>query len=362
MGRSVHEHHVSLSKEQADELALLAVCDESGVDVETLRTALKRLEEICPPLAKRRARGEVKPAEMARLALDLPAVTNGMLGIKRLLPGANAAELCARQTSLFAKSGVDNAVAVVNALRAGLEGAGLDPSACDELIAAVPAVLVIDADDGGTIAGIVARAGALRDALPSANLAELCGKRPEFLVTKDRGEYRLTYESEPRVGHAAGMPVGEKRGDEKSAPGDGDGDGDPAARWPESWYVYRSARQMRERMPSDCDVDRLLTDFPNILAMDVPALFEDLRQVFPGKAPADVLRRNPSISFQVSSFPLVPFLPSLARPLSVYFVSRARFAFLDRLRRAHPRIAFSPVSRSSRRTRRTRGLCDREMK
>ena len=113
MGRSVHEHHVSLSKEQADELALLAVCDESGVDAETLRTALKRLEEICPPLAKRRARGEVKPAEMARLALDLPAVTSGMLGIKRLLPGADAAELCARQTSLFAKPGVDNAVDVV---------------------------------------------------------------------------------------------------------------------------------------------------------------------------------------------------------------------------------------------------------
>ena len=327
MGRSVHEHHVSLSKEQADELALLAVCDESGVDAETLRTALKRLEEICPPLAKRRARGEVKPAEMARLALDLPAVTSGMLGVKRLLPGADAAELCARQTSLFAKPGVDNAVDVVNTLRAGLEGAGLEPSACDELIAAVPAMLVIDAADGGTIAGIVARAGALRDALPTANLAKLCGKRPEFLVTKDRGEYRLTYESEPRVGHAAGMPVGKRRGDEKSAPGDGDGDGDGdrgrAARWPESWYVYRSARQMRERMPSDCDVDRLLTDFPNILAMDVPALFEDLKRVFPGEAPADVLRRNPSISFQVSSFPLAPFLP-FSRPSALGVFRRSR--------------------------------------
>ena len=327
MGRSVHEHHVSLSKEQADELALLAVCDESGVDVETLRTALKRLEEICPPLAKRRARGEVKPAEMARLALDLPAVTSGMLGVKRLLPGADAAELCARQTSLFAKPGVDNAVDVVNTLRAGLEGAGLKPSACDELIAAVPAMLVIDAADGGTIAGIVARAGALRDALPTANLAKLCGKRPEFLVTKDRGEYRLTYESEPRVGHAAGMPVGKRRGDEKSAPGDGGGDGDGdrgrGPRWPESWYVYRSARQMRERMPSDCDVDRLLTDFPNILAMDVPALFEDLKRVFPGEAPADVLRRNPSISFQVSSFPLAPFLP-FSRPSALGVLGRSR--------------------------------------
>ena len=254
MGRSVHEHHVSLSKEQADELALLAVCDESGVDAETLRTALKRLEEICPPLAKRRARGEVKPAEMARLALDLPAVTSGMLGVKRLLPGADAAELCARQTSLFAKPGVDNAVDVVNTLRAGLEGAGLKPSACDELIAAVPAMLVIDAADGERSPGSSPEP-ARRDALPTANLAKLCGKRPEFLVTKDRGEYRLTYESNLRVGHAAGMPVGKRRGDEKSAPGDGGGDGDgDRGRGPMAGVLVRV--QIREA-DAGADAERL---------------------------------------------------------------------------------------------------------
>ena len=45
--------------------------------------------------------------------------------------------------------------------------------------------------------------------------------------------------------------------------------------------------------------ERLLTDFPSILAMDVPALFEDLRRVFPDQDPGAVLRRNPSIAYQV---------------------------------------------------------------
>ena len=320
MGRSVHEHHVSLSKEQADELALLAVCDESGVDVETLRTALKRLEEICPPLAKRRARGEVKPAEMARLALDLPAVTISMLGIKRLLPGADAAELCARQTSLFAKPGVDNAASVVRALRAGLEDAGLDPSACDELIAAVPAVLVIDADDGGTIAGICARAGALRDALPSANLAELCGKRPEFLVTKDRGEYRLTYESEPRVGHAAGMPVGERRGDEKSAPGDGDGDGDgDRRRGPRRAMARVLVRVQIREADAGADAERLrrgqVTDrFPEHTRHGRPRAVRRLEAGVPGQGTRGCAAKKPEHILPGELFPF-GVVPSLLSPV-----------------------------------------------
>ena len=49
--------------------------------------------------------------------------------------------------------------------------------------------------------------------------------------------------------------------------------------WFERWHVAVSVGEVRARVPKDCDVDRLLTDFPNILAMDVPALFEDLRAV-----------------------------------------------------------------------------------
>jgi hypothetical protein len=69
-----------------DELTLGAVSDESGVDVDTLRASMRRLERLCPPLAARRSRGEVKAAEMARLALDLPAATAAMLRVKALLP------------------------------------------------------------------------------------------------------------------------------------------------------------------------------------------------------------------------------------------------------------------------------------
>jgi hypothetical protein len=38
---------------------------------------------------------------------------------------------------------------------------------------------------------------------------------------------------------------------------------------------------------------------PHPRVMDVPALFEDLQRVFPDKDPGDVLRRNPSIAYQV---------------------------------------------------------------
>ena len=87
--------------------------------------------------------------------------------------------------------------------------------------------------------------------------------------------------------------------------GDGDGDGFVPGEWrADGWHVADSAREMRRRVAADCDVDRLLTDFPNILAMDVPALFEDLRRVFPDKDPGDVLRRDPRIATRVRDDPI----------------------------------------------------------
>ena len=112
MGRSVHEHHVGLSREQEDELALGAVADEAGVSLESLRSNLERLERLCPPLAARRERGEVKPARLARLALDLDAVASSMMRLKVLLPNADVAEMCARKPALLGAEAVDRAEAV----------------------------------------------------------------------------------------------------------------------------------------------------------------------------------------------------------------------------------------------------------
>ena len=73
--------------------------------------------------------------------------------------------------------------------------------------------------------------------------------------------------------------------------------------WLSTWHIATSGSDMRNRMPKECDVDRMLTDFPNILAMDVPALFEDLSRVYPTQNSGDVLRRDPRIAYQVRTRP-----------------------------------------------------------
>ena len=117
MGRSVHEHHVGLSREQEDELALGAVADEAGVSLESLRANLRRLERLCPPLVARRERSEVQPARLARLALDLDAVASCMMRLKLLLPNADVAEMCARKPALLEAGAVDRAEAVAAIVR-----------------------------------------------------------------------------------------------------------------------------------------------------------------------------------------------------------------------------------------------------
>ena len=301
MGRSVHEHHVTLTKEQQDELALGAVADASGVPLDDLRANLARLERLCPPLARRRARGEIKPAELARLALDLNAVAAAILRVKRILPDADAAEICAARPALFRPEGCDRARNAADAFRDAFDPDASRRADADAILAAVPEILIFATDE--EVRDAARRAETIRELLPAANVAKLCGARPEFLTTPDAGA------SLARGGHAAGLEVG--RSYEPGVPkrrrdgdGDGDGDGFVPGKWrADGWHVADSAREMRRRMAVDCDVDRLLTDFPNILAMDVPALFEDLRRVFPDKEPGDVLRRDPRIATRVRDEP-----------------------------------------------------------
>ena len=292
MGRSVHEHHVTLTKEQQDELALGSVADASGVPLDNLRANLARLERLCPPLARRRARGEIKPTELARLALDLDAVATAMLRVKRLLPDADAAEMCAARPALFRP---EDATAPKT-----------PPTRFD-----APSIPTLDVARTRTPSSprsprflpsprtrmCATRRGARR---PSANSSprptspNCAAEDPSFSPPPTRARPLA------RGGHAAGLEVGRGYGD-----GDGDGDGFVPGEWrADGWHVADSAREMRRRVAADCDVDRLLTDFPNILAMDVPALFEDLRRVFPDKDPGDVLRRDPRIATRVRDDPI----------------------------------------------------------
>ena len=420
MGRSVHEHHVGLSREQEDELALGAVADEAGVSLESLRSNLERLERLCPPLVARRERGEVKPARLARLALDLDAVASCMMRLKLLLPNADVAEMCARKPALLEAGAVDRAEAVAAIVRTEYplrfvsDVAGDDKDVFDDrealekqketkattddankkanaLLASVPDILLEPSDEA--VREMVTRARALRFLLPRADVARIAEKKPSFVLTRDAGR------AASRGGHAAGLETGRsyeegvpkqdkkntKKKKKKSLPNDSDDERSVSesggvaneketdasssnarrGSWFERWHVAVSAREVRARMPEDCDVDRLLTDHPNILAMDVPALFEDLRTVFPTRDPADVLRANPKIAYQVRR-------RSATRPTRFFFffffarlfflnTRKKRLPSLKAFRDAHQtRFAFCSSRhrpRSWRRTRRPRGLC-----
>ena len=328
MGRSVHERHVPLSLEQEDTLALTAVADESGVDMQSLRSNLSRLEQLCPPLVTRRKRGEVNPAQLVRLALDLDKVTSSMMRLKLLLPNTDVAEMCARRPALFERGAVDRAIEVAETVRrdypkreTSSSSTETEPESVPEtnatlanaLLASVPDILLVPTDQ--ELGGIVMRANALREMLPGADIAALCGRAPNFLLTNDAGQ------KQARGGHAAGLESGRsyepgvpkrkrKGADEVIEAQDTDTSQGLEAtetvdskKWLSTWHVAMSISEMRNRMPKECDVDRMLTDFPNILAMDVPALFEDLSRVYPTQNPGDVLRRDPRIAYQVRTRP-----------------------------------------------------------
>ena len=415
MGRSVHEHHVGLSREQEDELALGAVADEAGVSLESLRSNLERLERLCPPLAARRERGEVKPARLARLALDLDAAASSMMRLKVLLPNADVAEMCARKPALLGTEAVDRAEAVAAIVGSeyparfvvpevarddendssddGNECEFVGSSETSALLASVPDILLEPRDEA--VRAIVTRARALRFLLPNADIARLAGKMPSFLLTSDAGR------AASRGGHAAGLEAGrryaregartnERRPTNVSNVSNVSSLVDDTTRtlnakaketrdalekergssWFERWHVAVSVGEMRARMPKDCDVDRLLTDFPNILAMDVPALFEDLRLVFPTRDPADVLRTNPKIAYQVRSRagtrarrrrePFSSRFSCFSRFSASSVVSRTKRpkAFKAFVSGAHlSRVRPDAAPRSWRRTPRPRGLC-----
>ena len=377
MGRSVHEHHVGLSREQEDELALGAVADEAGVSLESLRSNLERLERLCPPLVARRERGEVKPARLARLALDLDAVASCMMRLKLLLPNADVAEMCARKPALLGAEAVDRAEAVAaivgseyparfvvpNGARDDendeneLNHSSIKRAETSALLASVPDILLEPCDEA--VRAIVTRARALRFLLPNADVARLAGKMPSFLLTSDAGR------AASRGGHAAGLEAGRSYAREgartqrdvsslvddttlaKAKETRDALEKETDSSWFERWHVAVSVGEVRARMPKDCDVDRLLTDFPNILAMDVPALFEDLRAVFPTRDPADVLRTNPKIAYQVRSRAGTRARRSPSRRVVVFrffgvvrrFANEASYSV---------RVGCSPLARSSR--------------
>ena len=77
LGKTVKPEHILAGRgdDAVAKLALEAIAEERGVDVDALANDLARLETVVPGLKSRRLRGELKTGLVVSLALDISAAT-----------------------------------------------------------------------------------------------------------------------------------------------------------------------------------------------------------------------------------------------------------------------------------------------
>jgi len=229
-------------------LAVDVVADARGVDADALARDVDRLFALCPGLGERVARGEVKRALAAELAVTLKATMEAMLAIKMSFVSADvdAASVCAREPRLLRLRGE-----ALEGVRGRLESTRArfgDARDADGFLATIPSCLVAPEEE---FEAVVERVVGLRALMPEADVVKLLRGRPGLCL--DERAY-----SRAAIAVAA----------------------------------------LRKAMPKDCRIDLMLSDFPSLLFMDIDMLLDDLRQTFGGD-PCWTLRRNPGIATQV---------------------------------------------------------------
>ena len=250
LGRTIKPKHVIDGRED-DVLGRLAaeiVADEiEGVDAEALERDVERLFTLVEGLRRRERNGEITRVELLRIAGDLSGATKNVLGLRKLFASASLdiAEMCAREPDLLRVEDLDAVRERVKRTRETFGEVGMD---ADRFFDAMPSCLLAEASDFDVVA---ARAVALKKLMPDADVAKICRAKP--WVCLDAKSYAIAE------------------------------------------YAVAATRAA---MPPDCRVDLMLSDFPSLLFVDIDALLEDIKNVFGGD-PAEILRRNPAISYRV---------------------------------------------------------------
>lgn len=252
LGKTVKPEHILAGRgdDAVAKLALEAIAEERGVDVDALANDLARLETVVPGLKSRRLRGELKAGLVVSLALDISAATANVLRLKRELRGnIDVAEVCAKEPRLL-QLGEEDFAELAERLEKARSALGASCDA-DALFATLPACLVPEHADGLSSDVLVQRSLELLEMIPDADIVAIAASRKQVLLNEDA--------------HAS---------------------------------AKLAISALRQRMPSECKIDRMLTDFPSLLLVDIDALFHDMRNTFQ-QDPADLLRRDPSISHRV---------------------------------------------------------------
>jgi len=241
LGRAVHVSDV-LARRPDDVLERLATTSAS------YDRDVARLETIVPGLARRRARGELSMERARALARDVKRASMNVMTVKLMFDegaGVDAAAVCAAADGLLDMdaAGATRAREALKRFRVLL---GM-PSG-DAFCAGVPGVLLMENDARDDV---MRRVRTLRDALPRASIATICTRRPWIALDDEALDIACV-----------------------------------------------AAEELRQAMPPDAKVDMMLTDFPNLLSVDIVSLLQDIERTF-GHDPCAILRRDPRIATQV---------------------------------------------------------------
>jgi len=259
MGRTVKDDHVFDSR-MAKDLALEVVSEETGVSKEDLEKNLMQLKSLLPELSS------IISADAYRASLDIKLVARNAIKIKAVFGElqSNVSEMIAKDLRL-----------------------ALDPRAserCEEALATL------------TSRGEMTRAEAENLVFATHRY---CAAKEKGLAFCEEKTILEVCENAKRIREAVGGSEAflAHRVCEK---------GDAAANMlfesEKNEAACDAAKQLVERMPKDCNVALMVSDFPNLLLMDIDRLFFDLTNAFKSTPPAETLRRDPSVSFRVRSF------------------------------------------------------------
>lgn len=261
MGRTVKEKHVFDSR-MANELALEVVSEETGVEKEELKKTLQNLQSLLPELL---SSSSSISADAYRASLDIKLVARNAIKIKSVFRElrSNVSEMIAKDLRL-----------------------ALDPRAserCEKALEVLTSRGEMTREEAENLLFATHRYCA-----DKKKMLAFCEDETVLEVCENVRRIRLAVGGKAFLAHK----VCEK--------------GDAAANMlfesEKNEAACNAAKALVERMPKDCNVALMVSDFPNLLLMDIDRLFFDLTNAFKSTPPKETLRRDPSVSFRVRSF------------------------------------------------------------
>ena len=248
--------------QMANELALEVVSEETGVEKEELKKTLQNLQSLLPELSSSSLSSN---ADAYRASLDIKLVARNAIQIKSVFRElrSNVSEMIAKDLRL-----------------------ALDPRASERCEKALEVLTGRGEMTRGEAENLVFATH--RYCADKKKMLAFCEEETVLEVCENVRRIRSAVGGEAFLAHK----VCEK--------------GDAAANMlfesEKNEAACNPAKALVERMPKDCNVALMVSDFPNLLLMDIDRLFFDLTNAFKSTPPEETLRRDPSVSFRVRSF------------------------------------------------------------